>query len=134
MAEELEPRWITREEALYIHEITIRRHGGLTGVRDQGLLESALACPENHYAYGEQDTFELAAAYAEGIARNHPSADGNKRTAYGVAGLFLYQNGNDLGIKDAQEQITFFEDFAAGKIGRDVMAAFYRQNSRKRVG
>lgn len=128
------PKWISKEQVLLIHQKTIELQGGLPGIRDTGLLESALARPENYYAYGEQDKFELAAAYAEGIARNHPFADGNKRTAYATADFFLYQNGHDLGIKDVQEQITFFEDFAAGKIGRDAMAAFYRQNSRKRVG
>ena len=63
--------------------------------------------------------------------RNHPFVDGNKRTAYGVAGLFLSQGGYDLGIKDAQAQITFFEDFAAGNVTRDAMAVFYRQNLRE---
>lgn len=109
------------------------RHGGLPGIRDAGLLESALSRPKNFYTYGEEDIFILAAAYAEGIVRNHPFVDGNKRTAYGVAGLFLGQSGYDLGIKNAQAQITFFENFAAGNVTRDAMAAFYRQNSQKRT-
>lgn len=127
--EESEPKWVTKEEALYIHEKTIERHGGLSGIRDNGLLESALARPENFYAYGEQDRFALAATYAEGIARNHPFADGNKRTAYGVAGLFLNENGYDLEIRNAQKQIEFFENVASGQANREELTDFYRQNT-----
>lgn len=81
------PMSISKEQVLYIHTTAIKKNGGSFGVRDVGLLESALARPENFYAYGEQDLFLLAAAYAEGIARNHPFIDGNKRTAYTAAGL-----------------------------------------------
>lgn len=129
MNEDAEPKWISKEQVLHIHEKTIELQGGLSGIRDSGLLESALARPENFYTYGEQNIFELAATYAEGIARNHPFADGNKRTAYGAAGLFLYQNGYDLDVKDVKEQITFFENFAAGNVSREEMAEFYRENS-----
>lgn len=132
MYEDSEPKWITKEETLYIHERTIKRHGGLSGIRDNGLLESALARPENFYAFGEQDIFILAASYAEGIVRNHPFADGNKRTAYGVAGIFLYENGYDFGIKVVKEQIKFFENFAAGNVSREEMAESYRENSQAR--
>ncbi len=131
MSEDLEPKWISKEQVLRIHETTIEQQGGLSGVRDEGLLESALAHPENFYAYREQDIFELDAAYAEGIARNHAFVDGNKRTAYETADLFLYKNGHDLGIKDEKEQIAFFENFAAGHVSREEMAEFYRQNTRK---
>lgn len=134
MSEETDPLWISKEQVLHIHEKTIALQGGLSGIRDNGLLESALARPENFYSYGEQDRFELAASYAEGIVRNHPFVDGNKRTAYGVAGLFLYQNGYDLEVKDAREQIKFFENFAAGSVSREDMADFYRNNSRERDG
>lgn len=130
MSEEAEPRWISKEQVLRIHEKTIEQQGGLSGIRDNGLLESALARPENFYSYGEHDRFSLAATYAEGIARNHPFADGNKRTAYETADFFLFQNGYDLEIKDIKKQITFFENFAAGSISREELTEFYRQNTR----
>ena len=88
MAVDSKPIWITKVEALYIHEKTIMRHGGLPGIRDAGLLESTLSRPKNFYTYGEQDIFLLAAAYAEGIVRNHPFVDGNERTAYGLRVFF----------------------------------------------
>ena len=74
----------------------------------------------------------MAVIYAEDIARNHPFADGNKRTAYETADFFLYQNGYDLGIIDVKEQIVFFENFAAGEVSREELTEFYRQNSRER--
>ncbi len=132
MSEDPEPKWISMEQVLRIHDKTIELQGGLSGMRDSGLLESALARPEHHYAYGEQDMFLLASSYAEGIARNHPFADGNKRTAYETADFFLYQNGYDFGVKDVKEQTAFFENFAAGNVSREELAEFYRENSRER--
>jgi len=126
------PKWISKEQVLYIHEAAIKKHGGSFGVRDLGLLESALARPENFYAYGEQDLFLLAAAYAEGIARNHPFIDGNKRTAYTTAGLFLYVNGHILAVPSVVEQIRLFENLAMGQVSRAELAQFYRQNTRQR--
>ena len=125
-------KWLSKAQVLYIHEATIARHGGSAGLRDNGLLESALARAENHHAYGEQDIFILAAIYAEGIARNHAFIDGKKRTAYMVAGIFLRLNGYLLEIPSVTDQITLFEDLAMGKIGRDELAAFYRTNTSKR--
>ncbi|MEZ4726262.1 MAG: type II toxin-antitoxin system death-on-curing family toxin [Caldilineaceae bacterium] len=126
------PKWISKKQVLYIHEAAIKKHGGSFGVRDMGLLESALARPENFYAYGEQDLFLLAAAYAEGIARNHPFIDGNKRTAYSAAGLFLYVNGYTLAVPSVAEQIRLFENLAMGQVSRTELAQFYRQNTRQR--
>lgn len=126
------PRWISREQVLYLHETAIKRYGGSFGIRDAGLLESALARPQNFYAYGEQDPFLLAAAYAEGIARNHPFIDGNKRTAYAAAGLFLYANGYTLKVPIVSAQITLFENLAMGQVSREDLAQFYRQNTRQR--
>ena len=131
MSEDPEPKWISKEQVLRIYERTIEQQGGLYSICDKGLLESALARPENLYAYKEQDIFELAAAYAEGIVRNHPFVDGNKRTAYETADLFLYKNGHDLGIKDEKEQIAFFENLATGHVSREELAEFYRQNTQK---
>ncbi len=129
MTEASEPKWISKAQALFIHDQSIVRHGGGAGMRDEGLLESALARAENFYAYGEKDLRMLAAAYAEGIARNHPFVDGNKRTAYAVAGLFLYLNGLTLQIPDTKAQITLFENVAAGHVSKEELAEFYRSNT-----
>ena len=126
------PKWISKEQVLYIYERAIEKYGGSFGLRDAGLLESALARPQNFYAYGEQDLFRLAAAYAEGIARNHPFIDGNKRTAYATAGLFLYVNGYILDVISVSEQITLFENLAMGQVSRGDLAHFYRQNTQPR--
>jgi death on curing protein len=126
------PKWISKEQVLYIHETAIAKYGGSFGVRDIGLLESALARPENFHAYGEQDLFLLAAAYAEGIARNHPFIDGNKRTAYAAAGLFLYLNGYILKVLSVSEQITLFENLAMGHLSREALAQFYGLHTRQR--
>ena len=117
---------------LHIHEHSIERHGGGAGIRDVGLLESALARAENLFAYDEADIFRLAAAYAIDIARNHAFIDGNKRTAYSVAGLFLQVNGYKLPVSDSAAQITLFENVAAGQVSHEELAAFYKDNCRPR--
>jgi len=89
-------RWITESSVLAIHDEQIAEHGGLAGVRDLPLLQSALARPQNLEAYGNPDIADLAAAYAVGIARNHAFLDGNKRTAWVVAETFLLKNGYEL--------------------------------------
>jgi len=129
VSETLPPKWVSKAQARYMHEITIARHGGSAGLRDEGLLESALGRAENFYAYGERNIFRLAAAYAEGIARNHAFVDGNKRTGYMVAGLFLLFNGYNLQIRSVSEQITLFENLAQGRINLDNLAQFYREQS-----
>jgi death-on-curing protein len=88
--------WADEASAIHMHDAAIHRHGGLPGIRDQGALQSALARPANLEAYKDPDIADLAAAYAYGIIRNHPFADGNKRTAYAVAVTFLRNNGADL--------------------------------------
>ncbi|MCC6476084.1 type II toxin-antitoxin system death-on-curing family toxin [bacterium] len=87
------PNWIERRDALAIHDMMIAAHGGSGGLRDPGLLESALDGPKNHFAYGETDMFVLAANYVKGICLNHPFVDGNKRTAFATAIVFLDLNG-----------------------------------------
>jgi len=130
MTDHSEPKWMSKEHVLFIHEQAIKEQGGSQGIRDEGLLESAIARPQNLYAYEEQnDIFELAASYAEGIARNHAFVDGNKRTAYATSDLFLYQNGYDLNAEQAREQTTLFENLAKGEVRREELAAFYRQNT-----
>ncbi len=118
-------------QVLHIQKKTIERQGGGSGIRDEGLLESDLARPQNFYAYGEHDIHALAAAHTEGIARNHAFVDGNKRAAYIASGLFLYQNGYKLNIKSISAQITLFENLAKGEISRENLAGFYHRNTSK---
>ncbi|GAC1630777.1 MAG: type II toxin-antitoxin system death-on-curing family toxin [Nevskia sp.] len=86
-------RFVEKPVVLAMHDRQLGAHGGAAGIRDEGLLDSALARPKNKHAYGEEDFFALAAAYAYGIARNHPFVDANKRTGLHVALLFLRLNG-----------------------------------------
>jgi death-on-curing protein len=87
------PLWIDEADCIAVHEEMLIRHGGLSGIRDRGLLQSALNRPQQLFAYGHPSWFELAAAYAVGIVKNHPFLDGNKRTGFMVAALFLELNG-----------------------------------------
>jgi death on curing protein len=105
---------------LALHEEQLAEHGGPGGVRDRGLLQSALARPENLVAYGESPDVALAAAYAFGIVRSHPFVDGNKRTAFVVMELFLNLNGWDLKANDA-ECIRVMETLAAGKLSEQSL-------------
>ena len=88
--------WISRKLILAVHDEVLAQYGGASGIRDEGLLESALARPINRAAYGEPNVAELAALYAIAIARNHPFVDGNKRAAFGAMTLFLSLNGLEL--------------------------------------
>ena len=108
-----------------IHAEQIAEHGGGEGVRDAGLLHSAMARPLNLIAYGEPDIAALAAAYAFGIARNHPFTDGNKRTAAVVSETFLMLNGLALNASDAELVVTF-QALAAGDLSEDELADWFR--------
>ena len=121
-------RWIQQHDALAIHAEQLADHGGLNGVRDAGLFESAMARPENLAAYGDPDVRDLAAAYAFGIARNHPFIDGNKRTAFVVSATFLLLNGRDLTATEIQVVETFLA-LAAGELSENDLAAWFRENS-----
>lgn len=88
-----EPYWFTREECLALHDLILSQYGGIVGVRDENLLESALARPRQRFAYGRPHPAEVAAAYAAGIIKNHPFLDGNKRTGFMLAAGFLERNG-----------------------------------------
>lgn len=127
MAERREPRWVGERTALALHDRQLAEHGGPSGVRDAGMLASALARPVNQWAYGEDDLCALAAAYAFGLARNHPFTDGNKRTAWVVARLFLRKNGLALAY-DEREAIRTVEALAAGKLSEEELADWFRQN------
>ncbi|BDY17308.1 type II toxin-antitoxin system death-on-curing family toxin [Sulfitobacter pontiacus] len=126
-----EPRWVTRELVEYMHDCVLELAGGARGLRDGDLLESALARPMNLYAFGETSLFELAACYAEAIARNHAFVDGNKRTAFFVASDFLDQNGYELQAAVDQEHADMMVELAQGKMTRADAAAHLRSYSIK---
>jgi death-on-curing protein len=126
-----EPRWLPKDLVLAVHDRQLAEHGGAAGVRDEGLLESALARARNLYAYGESDIATLAGAYAFGIARNHPFVDGNKRTAFVACELFLAANGREL-IASDEECLAMMLSLAASEIGEAEFAAWLRENVRAR--
>lgn len=126
-----EPRWLPKNLILVVHERQLAEHGGARGLRDEGLLESALARPQNLSAYGESDVATLAGAYAFGIARNHPFIDGNKRTAFVACELFLMANGNELLASD-EECLAMMLSLAANEIGEAEFAAWLRENVQPR--
>ncbi len=123
--------WISSVAAHLIHEEQLAEHGGLQGVRDEGMLESALSRPQNIAAYGESTVSKLAAGYAFGIARNHPFADGNKRTALVVAELFLDLNGYELLASDPECVVTILR-LAAGELSEDDLADWIQENTARR--
>jgi len=120
--------WIDLEVVLAIHDEQIAEHGGQAGVRDRVLLESAMARPQNQFAYGEHSLPRLAASYAFGISRDHPFLDGNKRTSLVVAELLLDLNGLELASTDA-ECVTTFLQFAAGDLTEEELAEWIAAHS-----
>lgn len=123
--------WIDPSVVLAIHDEQLAEHGGASGIRDAGLLDSALGRPQNLAAYGEPDHADLAAAYAYGIARNHPFVDGNKRTAFVAAELFLALNGCELMAEDTDCVLTMLA-LAAGEIDEAGFAAWIRRYAQPR--
>jgi len=124
-----EPRWISRRALLLLHAESLAEHGGLPGTRDEGLLDSALARPRNHFAYKKKcDLADLAGVYAFGLSQNHPFRDGNKRVAFLAAGLFLELNGFEL-VPDQVVAVGAFFALADGKITEKELARWIRQNS-----
>lgn len=117
--------WVAAEVVEAIHDVQLTEHGGPGGVRDAGLLESALARPVDLGARGEPDIADLAAAYACGTARNHPFLDGNKRTAFVVMALFLEVNGRSFEANDA-ESVVVMLGVADGTIDETMLAAWLR--------
>ncbi len=119
-------RWVSTDVVYALHDRQLAEHGGLDGLRDQAGIEAALARPQNLAAYGDPDVAALAAAYAFGLARIHAFADGNKRTAWVVARLFLADNRHRLSF-DKLEAVRIMEAVAAGAVGEDELAAWFRQ-------
>ncbi len=118
--------WISLAVVLAVHEEQLAEHGGGSGVRDSGLLESALARPQQLAAYGEPDLADLAAAYGYGIVRNHPFVDGNKRTGAVVMELFLALHGVELACSDAELVETILA-LASGDLSQEALATWLRQ-------
>jgi death-on-curing protein len=124
------PVWIEKRVVLAYHDMQLAEHGGSRGVRDEGLLESALARPQNiaAYASGATTVHRLAASYAFGNARNHPFVDGNKRTALVVSIAFLARNGIAFAASQEETYLIFY-DLAAGKITEDELAKWFEAHS-----
>jgi len=125
-------RWIDRRALLLLHGESLAEHGGGEGIRDQGLLDSALARPLNQVAYGEPDFADLAASYGMGSAKNHPFVDGNKRVAFLAVGMFLYLNGYRLQATQAEATLTMLA-VAAGDISEAEFAAWLRSHAVKKA-
>ena len=125
MTARIEPVWLDVTITLAIHDRQLAEHGGAVGVRDAGALESALDGPRNRWAYGEDDLCALAAALAFGVARNHPFADGNKRTAWVLARLFLGLNDKTITF-ETHDAIRTVLALAAGELTEDELADWFR--------
>jgi death-on-curing protein len=123
------PRWIGRAVVLALHDEQLAEHGGAAGLRDAGLLDSALDRPKNLLAYGTPDLAALAAAYGFGLIRNHPFVDGNKRVAFVVTETFLALAGQEIAA-DAAECLSAWLSLAAGEMPEDELAAWLRRRLR----
>jgi len=121
------PEWVTMQVVLAIHDEQLSIHGGSSGLRDVALLESALGRPQNKWAYEESELPELAAAYAYGIARNHPFVDGNKRTSLLAMYTFLGLNGVDFIVPES-DAAAMILSLAAGEVSEESLARWIRDN------
>ena len=119
-------KWVDKRVLLMLHDESLAEHGGASGLRDEGLLDSALARPLNLAAYGDPDVADLAAAYGFGLAKNHPFVDGNKRAAFLAAGLFMALNGMRLTATQAEATLAVFS-LAAGELDEASFAAWLRR-------
>ena len=122
-----EPRWLSLQEVVAAHERQLARFGGPAGIRDQGALDSAMGRPVNKWHYESADLISCAAAYAFGLARNHPFVDGNKRVAFVAMTLFLRLNGSDFRPERA-EATVIIQDLAAGTVNEVGLARWIRDN------
>ncbi|MCC6391727.1 MAG: type II toxin-antitoxin system death-on-curing family toxin [Bryobacterales bacterium] len=124
-----EPRWISKKALLMLHEESLATFGGASGLRDEGLLDSALARPRNTHAYNAESTLaDLAACYAFGLAKNHAFVDGNKRAAFLSIGMFLAINGLRL-VADQVDAIQTILAVAAGEFDERGLSAWIQKNS-----
>ncbi|MEI6149941.1 MAG: type II toxin-antitoxin system death-on-curing family toxin [bacterium] len=125
-----QPEWILRDTVLALHEALLAEFGGSSGIRDEGLLASALARPENLLAYGKPSIFDLAASYAFGLVKNHAFIDGNKRIGFVAAALFLELNRCRLQASEADATVRTLA-LAAGAINEADYAVWLEENSKK---
>jgi death-on-curing protein len=121
--------WLSRQLVLAIHDEQLAEHGGAMGLRDDGLLDSALARPLNRAGYGEPDVAELAALYAIAIARNHPFVDGNKRSAWSALVTFLALNGVEFSPPEVEATVNMLR-LAGGDLSDDEFTAWVRLHAR----
>jgi death-on-curing protein len=124
-----EPYWLTRSECLLLHDMMLEQYGGCSGIRDEGLLESALARPQQLYHYGKPSMPEMAAAYTAGIVKNHPFLDGNKRTGFMMGAGFLERNGYEFTASEAEVVIRTLA-LAAGETSEADYATWLEENSK----
>ena len=124
----IEPDWLEQRDVLAIHQRQLALHGGLAGIRDAGMLESALNRPRNKFVYEDAGLEALAASYAFGIANNHPFVDGNKRAAFMAMSTFLEVNGRHFVATEVDVAATFL-DLAAGKLTEEELTAWIAANS-----
>jgi death-on-curing protein len=125
----IEPNWLSVSQVLLIHDAVIAASGGGTGIRDQGLLDSAISRPQNLFTYENPSLAELAACYAEAIAHNHPFIDGNKRTAFFAAIMFLNENGWDVAAQTDTNHEDMMVNLANHQLSRAEVAAYFEQHS-----
>ena len=123
-------RWIDRRSLLLLHGESVAEHGGGDGIRDEGLLDSALARPQNQLAYGKPDFADLAASYCVGLAKNHPFVDGNKRVAFLSMGLFLGLNGYRLQATQVEATLTILA-VAGSDMSEAELAQWIREHAAK---
>ena len=123
--------WIDKRVLLLLHDESLAEHGGASGLRDEGLLDSALARPLNLAAYELPDVAALAASYALALAKNHAFVDGNKRAGFLAMGLFLFLNGHRLTATQADATVTMLA-VAAGEIDEATLSDWIRRNLAKR--
>lgn len=125
-----EPVWVLREVVLLAHEQSLAQFGGPAGIRDEGLLDSALGKPQNLFAYGKPNLFALSASYAFGIVKNHPFIDGNKRTGFVAAVTFLACNGWRLEASEVDATVCTLA-LAAGEMTEAAYAEWLKANSKR---
>ena len=123
-------KWVDKRALLLLHGESLAEHGGADGIRDEGLLDSALSRPINLEAYGQPDFAELAASYGFGLAKNHAFMDGNKRACFLAVGLFLYLNGYRLKATQADATLAVFA-LASSDLSEAEFAAWIRQHAVK---
>ena len=124
------PVWVLRETVLTLHEQSLAEFGGAAGIRDEGLLDSALGKPENLFAYGKPTLFDLAASYGFGLVKNHPFIDGNKRVGFIVAVLFLELNGYHFQCDRGRCRRAHARARSLGEMSEKEFAAWLKANSR----